>query len=277
MMDDFTSFSSDDPETARILKEAMAAEAEGRKDECIALYRKASDSGCSEASVHLGVMLINGSDEDRAEAVRLFAKADSEGNTSGTRNLGYCYAVGTGVERDKEKGAQLYIKAAEAGNARAMCNIGVMYEYGNGVPQSYEKAVEWFRKSAENGYSRGMTNYAVKLRYGVGVEKDLKAAEDWLWKSGSPRSKRILAFMMLDGDEIPKNEECGMALLEDAAKSDSKAMVRLGDMIVDTDRDRAITLYKSAAVKWNNDAKERLERMGVPLPEEKPRRTNKKD
>ncbi len=276
MMDDFPDIASDDPVLNDILSEARTAENEGRRADAVAALRRASDMGCTDAAVHLGILLVDGSAEERAEAISLFASADAAGNSSGTRNLAYCYAVGIGVEKDKEKGAALYIKAAEAGNAKAMCNIGVMYEHGNGVPQDYAKAAEWFRRSAEGGYSRGMTNYACLLRDGNGVEKDLKAAEDWLWKSGSPRAKRLLGLMMLDGT-LPRNEECARALLEDAAKTDSKAMVAVGDMIVDSDRARAVELYTAAAVKWNKDAKERLERMGEPLPEERPRRSKKKD
>ncbi len=276
MMDDFPDIASDDPVLNDILTEARTAEKDGRRDDAVASLRRASDMGCTEATVHLGMLLIDGSADERAEAVSLFASADARGNSSGTRNLAYCYAVGIGVDKDKEKGARLYIRAAEAGNAKAMCNIGVMYEHGNGVPQDYAMAAEWFRRSAEGGYSRGMTNYACLLRDGNGVEKDLKAAEDWLWKSGSPRAKRLLGLMMLDGT-LPRNEACARSLLEDAAATDSKAMVAFGDMIVDEDRKRAVGLYTAAAAKWNRDAKERLEKMGEPLPEEKPRKSRKKD
>lgn len=277
MMDDFKNMSSDDPAIDAVLREAEKAESAGKRDDAIALYRKASDAGCSQATVHLAMMLIDGTDDERRMAISLLEKADEMGNDSATRNLGYCYAVGIGVEKDKEKAADLYIKAAEAGNARAMCNIGVLYSYGHGVPLDYAKAAEWYRRSAESGYSRGMTNYACALRDGKGVEKNPKAAEDWLWKAGSPRAKRLLAIMMLEGKDIPKNEECGRSLIEDAAKTDSKAMVVLGDLIVNEDRERAIELYTSAATKWNNDAKERLQELGVPLPEEKPRKSKKKD
>lgn len=276
MMDDFRAIESDDPVLKDILSKASAAENDGKRDEAIALLRRASDMGCTDATVHLGMLLIDGSDDEKAEAIRLFESAGAAGNSSGTRNLAYCYAVGIGVEKDKEKGTRLYIEAANAGNAKAMCNIGVMYEHGNGVPQDYTEAAKWFRRSAEGGYSRGMTNLACLLRDGKGVERDLKEAEDWLWKSGSPRAKRLLGIMMLDGT-LPRNESCARSLLEDAAATDSKAMVAVGDMVVEEDRTRAVELYTKAAAKWNKDAKERLEKMGEPLPEEKPRKSRKKN
>ena len=272
MMDDFSSVSSDDPAIAKILSEASDAESSGKRDDAVSLYRKASDLGCTDAAVHLAMMLVDGTEEERKEAIGLFRLADGKGNSAGTRNLGYCYAVGIGVEKDKEKAAELYIKAAEMGNAKAMCNIGVLYEYGHGVPQDDAKAAEWFGRSAEGGYSRGMTNYACMLRDGKGIAKDPKAAEDWFWKSGSPRAKRLLAIMKLEGTDIPKDAECARYLLEDASATDSKAMVILGDMIVGEDRERAVALYTKAASKWNNDAKERLEKLGEDLPDSAPRR-----
>ena len=275
MMDDFDSVSSDDPGISAVLSEAADAESAGRKDDAIALYRKASDLGCTDATVHLGMILVDGTEDERQEAVGLFRLADEKGNSSGTRNLGYCYAVGIGVEKDKERAAELYIKASEMGNAKAMCNIGVLYEYGHGVPQDMTKAAEWYGKSAEGGYSRGMTNYARMLRDGKGIAKDPKAAEDWFWRSGSPRAKRLLAIMKLEGTDIPKDDECARYLLEDASATDSKAMVILGDLIVDEDRERAVALYTKAASKWNNDAKERLERLGEPVPDAAPRRKRK--
>lgn len=272
MMDDFESIRSDDPGIDAMLRDAAAAESEGDRDLAIALYQRATDMGCSDAAVHLAMMLIDGTDDERRTALRLLEKADAAGNSSGTRNLGYCYAVGIGVEKDKEKAAQLYIRAAEAGNAKAMCNIGVLYEYGHGIPQSYRDAAEWFRRSAENGYSRGMTNYACLLRDGNEVDRDPAAAAEWFRRSGSPRAKRLLALMMLKGDGIPQDTECARLLLEEASASDSKAMVLLGDMVVDTDRERAIGLYKRAMEKWNRDAPSRLRGLGIPVPEPGPRK-----
>ena len=45
MMDDYDSVNSDDPEISAILSKAADAESAGRRDDAIALYRKASDLG----------------------------------------------------------------------------------------------------------------------------------------------------------------------------------------------------------------------------------------
>ena len=266
-MDDFDIIVSEDPAISRILKDAKRAEDGSDLERAIALYREAGESGCSDAMVHLAMILMDRSDDERKEAITLLERADAAGNPSGTRNLGYCYAVGIGVERNKELGAKLYIKAAEAGNAKAMCNIGVMCSYGNGVEQDFTKAAEWYRRSAEGGYSRGMTNYACCLRDGKGVKRDPELAAEWFARSNSPRAKRLLAIMKLNGDGIPSDPEAARELLEDSCATDSKSMVILGDIIFDDDRERAVSLFDKAASKGNADAISRLERLGLPIPE----------
>ncbi len=269
MMDDFDIVTSDDPAISRILSEARTAEDAGRTDDAIAMYRRAGDAGCTDATVHLAMMLMDLSDEGRKEAVALLREACEAGNASAARNLGYCYAVGIGVEKNKELAAKLYIKASEAGNAKAMCNIGVLYSYGHGVELDPAKAAEWYRRSAEGGCSRGMTNYACCLRDGKGVERDPELAAEWFARSGSPRSKRLLAIMKLDGDGIAKDVQGARALLEAASATDSKAMVVLGNLIFSEDRDRAVSLFDRAAAKGNTDAVAKLQELGLPVPESK--------
>ena len=269
MMDDFDIVTSDDPAISRILSEARTAEDAGRTDDAIAMYRRAGDAGCTDATVHLAMMLMDLSDEGRKEAVALLRRACEAGNASAARNLGYCYAVGLGVERNKELAAELYIKASEAGNTKAMCNIGVLYSYGHGVELDPAKAAEWYRRSAEGGCSRGMTNYACCLRDGKGVERDPELAAEWFTRSGSPRAKRLLALMKLDGDGIARDVHGARALLEDASATDSKAMVVLGNLIFSEDRDRAVSLFDRAAAKGNADAVAKLQELGLPVPESK--------
>lgn len=267
MMDDFDTVTSDDPEISGILEEAKTAEDAGKTDDAIALYRKAGDAGCTDATVHLAMMLMDRSDDGRQDAIALLKKACEAGNASAARNLGYCYAIGLGVEKNKELAAKLYIRASEGGNTKAMCNIGVLYSYGNGVEQDFAKAAEWYRRSAEGGCSRGMTNYACCLRDGKGVERDPELAAEWFTRSASPRAKRLLALMKLDGDGIARDVQGARALLEDASATDSKAMFALGNLIFSEDRERAVSLFGKAAAKGNADAVAKLQELGLPVPE----------
>ena len=240
-------------------------------EEAKTILRKASDLGCTASMVLLGDILIDGTDEEKEEALSLFKRAHENGDNMGSRNLGYCYALGLGVEQDKTKAAEWYTISGNDGNARAQCNMGVLYEYGHGVPKDYTKAAEWFRKSAENGYSRGRTNYACLLRDGNGVPKDPEKAVYWFEQSGSPRAKRLLAQMYLSGDDIEKDISKARELLESACDRDRKAMFILGDLIYDENKERAISLFNGSAEKGYEPAIERLTELGLDIPVKKTR------
>ena len=261
---------SDDLSAVRMFDDAvncMDVDPERAKDS----LRKASELGCTASMVLLGDMLIDGSDDEKDEALALFKNAYENGDNRGSRNLGYCYAIGLGTETDKVKAAEWYTVSANDGNAKAQCNIGVLYEYGHGVEQDSVKAGEWYRISAENGCSRGMTNYACFLRDGHGVGKDPEKAAYWFEKSGSPRAKRLLAQMYLEGNGIQKDVGKAKELLESASERDRKAMFILGDLIYSEDRARAVSLFNRSAEKGYDEAVQRLTDLGLEVPPKKTR------
>ena len=270
MMDRPSKSRSDDPAIKQLFNDALACmkdDPEHAKE----LLREASDKGCTASMVLLGDILIDGNDDDKAEAISLFKKAYEAGDNMGSRNLGYCYALGMGVEYSKEKAAEWYRISAEDGNPRAQCNLGVLYAYGHGVELDYTKAAEWYRRSAEGGYSRGSANYACFLRDGKGVERDPEKAVYWFQQSGSPRAKRLLAQMYLEGNGIPKDEGKARELLESACDKDRKAMFILGDLIYNEDRERAISLFTRSAEKGYDEAIARLTELGLEVPPKKTR------
>ncbi len=222
MMDRPAQSRSGDPEARRLFQHALEVMGSD-SSEAVGALRKAAELGCSDSMVLLGVILSDGTDDEKKEALDFFEKAYEAGNDMGSRNLGYCHALGRGTVKDKAEGARWYTISAMSGNAKAQCNIGVMCEFGNGVPEDCAKAAEWYRMSAENGYSRGMTNYACLLRDGRGVGRDPAEAARWFERSGSPRAKRLLGIMLLNGDGVPKDEGRAITLLEDAAATDRKA------------------------------------------------------
>lgn len=233
--------------------------------EAVFILRSGAERGCTSSMVRLGVAFADGDEAQRKESLELFVKAASLGDSSGMRNLAYCYAIGLNCEKDKAKGAEMYERAAEMGNARAMCNIGVMYDYGNGVETSPEKAFRWYVRSAEAGCTRGMTNLGEMYMWGRGTAKDLDKAAEWLGRSGSPRAEYRLAEICLD--ERGDRDE-GMEHLRKAAESGySKAMYRYGSILEGSDRARAVEMYSRAAGKGNADAASRLAELGEPVPE----------
>ena len=235
--------------------------------------RKLAMLGCTEAMVYMGVMFVDGTDDEKARAPALFLKAAEHGDNMGMRNMGYCYALGLCVEKDKSKAVEWYRKAAEAGNAKAQCNLGVMYEYGNGVDVNMKEAVKWFRESASKGYSRGQTNYGIHLLNGTGVERDPAAAAEQFDLARTPRANYRLAKMYLEGVGVEKNITFGVTLLElSAAKGYAKAIFMLGTIFEIDHPEYSYDLYQRAAAKGNKDAADRLNGLGLSVPERTPRK-----
>ena len=253
-------------ERAKELFDKASSIADDDREAAIPLLREAAGMGCTASMVLLGDILIDGNETEQKEAILLFRRAYRNGDNMGSRNLGYCYAIGIGVKRNKKLAAKWYTRSAEAGNAKAQCNMGVLCEYGNGVKKDYCEAAKWFKMSAENGYSRGRTNYACLLRDGNGVEKDPVKAVYWFEQSGSPRAKRLLAQMYLSGEDIEKDVDKAKELLESASDRDRKAMFLLGDLVYKDDKDRAIELFNRSAVKGYEPARERLAELGLEVP-----------
>ena len=266
MMDVPSVSSSGSPDVrSRFARAAMLLKEDPGSPEAVSLLAANAESGCTDSMVLLGTVYAGGSEAQRAESIRLFRSAAEAGDSSGMRNLAYCFAVGLNCEKDKAHAAALYEKAAEMGNPRAMCNIGVMYDYGNGVAEDPAKAFRWYLRSAEAGYPRGMTNLGEYYMRGRGTDKDLAEAERWFLRSGTPRAMCRLAEIYLDEKD---DMEKGMEYLRKSASGGySKALFRLGVLLEASDRAEAVRLYTEAARKSNKDAVARLESMGEPVPE----------
>ncbi len=262
MMDTVTDISHPDERTVKKFKTALEKLRSDPSDrEAENNLRELFASGVKEAYVALGNVLVD--TERKNEALALFIEAGLAGDSSGSRNAGYCYALGIGCEKDKKKAVEWYTVSAKSGNAKAQCNLGVMYSYGNGTEQNYAEAAYWFRKSAEGGYSRGQTNLGELLTKGLGVERNPTEAAYWFGKSGSPRALHRLALLYLTGDGVEKNTEEAISLLEESSERGyAKACVKLADLIETDNPERALELYRKAAEKGNKDAIEKLNASG---------------
>lgn len=261
MMDRPSKTASEEPHIVVNFNKAVSLlESCRRPSRAISYLKRNAILNDPDSMVLLGVLLCDGSDEDKTEATVLFRQAGDAGNSSGLRNLGYCYAVGLGVPKDKEAAAICYQQAMEMGNAAAACNLGVLYDYGHGVPQDRDAAFECYRIAAEGGNRRGMTNLGEFYNYGKGTRMDLDLAEKWYLESGSPRAHHRVALIYLD-EPSKTDREKGLEHLRISADGGySKAMVRLGDELGGPE---AVELYMKAASKRDKTAIQRLRDLGL--------------
>jgi len=128
-------------------------------------------------------------------------------------------------------------KLADAGNSVAMTKLGYMYLYGVGVDKDYTIALSWF---------------------GHGVHAGNNAAMFWI------------GYMYENGFGVDINYTTAMNLFLGAASAgQSEAMVHIGSMYetglgVNQDSSKAAWWYLKAAKLGNNDAKQALQRLGIP-------------
>ena len=101
-------------ERAKELFERAYSVVDKEPEAAVSLLREAAGMGCTASMVLLGDILIDGSDDERKEALELFEKAHKAGDNMGSRNLGYCYAIGLGVDADKSKAAEWYRISGDA-------------------------------------------------------------------------------------------------------------------------------------------------------------------
>ena len=89
--------------------------------------------------------------EEKAEAAKLFAQAAIGGHPGAQYSIGVMHYNGTGVAKDYAKAAEWFGRAAEKSNAAAQYNLGILYYNGQGVPKDDRLAYKWISAAAENG------------------------------------------------------------------------------------------------------------------------------
>ncbi|MEJ7693631.1 hypothetical protein [Daejeonella sp.] len=87
----------------------------------------------------------------------LFSEAYKNGHRSGPLWMGWCYAMGKGVEKNNAKSIDYWKEGVERfEDVHSMDLLGDTYENGTGVPRDYKKAMEFYKIScakSENSQS----------------------------------------------------------------------------------------------------------------------------
>ena len=81
--------------------------------------------------------------------------------------------------KDYNSAVQCYRKAAEQGYASAQYNLGYCYRKGLGVTQDHTEAVKWYRKAAVQGHVKAQCQLGYCYETGQGVTKDYHLAVRW--------------------------------------------------------------------------------------------------
>ncbi|KAH8073628.1 hypothetical protein JL721_2932 [Aureococcus anophagefferens] len=103
------------------------------------------------------------SDDDPAEAARLFRLAADQGLPAARSHLGRCYLEGRGVDQDAREAVNLWQLAADAGDATAQSSLAYLLFIGQVVvkdQKDLDEASAWLLKAAKAGSDDAKAAYA---------------------------------------------------------------------------------------------------------------------
>jgi TPR repeat protein len=237
-------------------------------------YQKATELADAPAMNQLGLIYKNGKGvaKDHAEARRWFEKAAALNNALAMTNLGVMYTNGEGVAQDYTQARKWFGQAAALNNAAAMFNLGILYENGQGGPLDLVEARNWYEKAATLNSAEAMNRLGIFYRDGKGVAKTLLEARKWFNQAAvlnHPTAMMNLGLLYsTNGSDAGKDYLQALNWFEKAAAlNQAGAMYQLGlfyenGLSVPKNRETAITWYRKAAERGDEEAKKALIRLG---------------
>ena len=121
--------------------------------------------------------------KEQRKAFEEFRAAAAGGDADAQREMGRCYALGTGIAQDMVEAVKWYRKAAEQGDPEAQKDLGYCYASGEGVAKDHGEAVKWWRKAADQGNADAQRAMGRCYAKGFGVETDNIVALKWYRKA----------------------------------------------------------------------------------------------
>ena len=219
-------------------------------------YQRAADAGDALSAERAGEACFRLGLSQGAEGERAFWETGSRyGNVDCVRGLGWlCESEGT--EKSLAEAVRLYMRGVTLGDSKSVRCIGNLYERGLGLPQSYEKAAEWYGRSADMGYSEAQCDLGYLYDNGLGVEQDCgKAAKLYRMSAdqGCARALNNLGFLYARGEGVDKDDARAFECFSEAARmGDVDAANNLGyayqhALGVERDYSEALLWYSRAA------------------------------
>ncbi|KVI05772.1 F-box protein At1g70590 [Cynara cardunculus var. scolymus] len=135
----------------------------GKKEEGVALYRKAAELGDPAAQCNLGISYLQAEPPNMKEAVKWLYQASVAGYVRGQYQLALCLHRGGGMNQNMSDAARWYLRAAEGGYVRAMYNVSLCYSLGMGVSQNHRQSRKWMKHAADHGHKKAQFEHGLAL------------------------------------------------------------------------------------------------------------------
>ncbi|KMT07691.1 hypothetical protein BVRB_6g148140 [Beta vulgaris subsp. vulgaris] len=135
----------------------------GRRQEGIALYRRAAELGDPSGQCNLAIAYLQADFANPKEAVKWLLQSASAGHVRAQYQLALCLHHGRGIDRNLPEAAKWYLKAAERGYVRAMYNVSLCYSVGEGFAKNHPQAKKWMKRAADHGHSKAQFEHGLNL------------------------------------------------------------------------------------------------------------------
>lgn len=135
----------------------------GKKEEGVALYRKAAELGDPAGQCNLGIAYLQAEPPNVKEAVKWLYQASVAGYVRGQYQLALCLHRGCGMNQNLSDAARWYLRAAEGGYVRAMYNVSLCYTLGMGVSQNHRQSRKWMKHAADHGHRKAQFEHGLTL------------------------------------------------------------------------------------------------------------------
>ena len=250
-------------------------------------YERAAKKN-EDAQFKLGMCYLMGygCEKNQEEAVSWFSKS-AKGSAKGCWYLGWCYQYGKGVDQDYYKAFEYYKKSTlikpsenkeKKGFAKGFNKMAECLMYGMGVEKNCEEAIRCYKQSAEQGDPAALLALGNCYNEGIGVSKSLEEAKrlyEAAANKGHVNAWYVLADWFLDGLKdgdkviVKKDENKAFSLFKKAADAGyAPGFYKVAECLYKgigcmENKNTAIYYYMQAAQKNNENAKNRLEELGI--------------
>lgn len=159
--------------------------------------------------------------EARSDRLRDIGERISHGSLWGMVQLAGLYETGDEVPKDFAKAEYWLTKAASLGSPLAHYGLGAMIINGH-RSGTQEEAAALVERAAYAFFPEAEAGFGLALMTGRGVPKDPVEGAYWMTRAtlhGSAWGKYMLAKAYLHGRGVPRDEEIGRTLMEEARQA----------------------------------------------------------
>ncbi len=157
-------------------------------------------------------------------------------------------------------------RAANQGSADAQSLIGFCYAIGNGVEKNTKEAIKWFRSAAENGSVGGQYIYGLCLLKGRDIEKNELEGLKWLHNVSKKikDAQQQIEECYLDGIVLEEDYENAILFYQaEQQKDNPRAQYQLGmcyknGIVVEKNNGKAYELFLKSANHGDDKAQYEL-------------------